>query len=155
MTCALVTVSDTRTAETDTSGKRMRELLEADGHEIRSQEIFPDDPERVTAHVEAMLTDDVVECLVLSGGTGIAARDTTYEAVDGLLETRLDGFGELFRVLSFDQIGAAAMLSGAVAGVSENTIVVVLPGATAAVELGLERLLLPQLRQIVTLVRGA
>lgn len=153
--CALVTVSDTRTPATDGTGRRMREMLEDDGHRVLSQEIVPDDPGVVRARVEALLAVPEVECVLTSGGTGIAPRDTTYEAVAGLIEKRLDGFGELFRMLSFDQVGAAAMLSRAVAGVAAGRIVVVLPGSTAAVELALARLLLPELRHMAALVRGA
>jgi molybdenum cofactor biosynthesis protein B len=151
--CALVTVSDTRTAETDGSGRRMRELLEEEGHRVVVQEILPDDPDRVRARVDGLLDDASVECVITSGGTGVAPRDTTYEAVDGLIEKRLDGFGELFRVLSYGEIGAAAMLSRAVAGVARGTVIAVLPGSTSAVELALVRLLLPELRHMVALVR--
>lgn len=152
--CALITVSDTRTPETDGSGRRMRELLLADGHRVLGQEILPDDPERVRARVSVLLDDPAVECVLTSGGTGIAPRDTTFEAVGGLIEKRLDGFGELFRMLSFEEIGAAAMLSRAVAGVARGTVVAILPGSTAAVELALGRLLLPELRHMLALVRG-
>jgi len=152
--CALVTVSDTRTPETDGSGIRMRALLEAAGHRIVGQVIVPDDPSRVRGHVESLLDDRRVEVVVTSGGTGLAPRDTTYEALASLLEKRLDGFGELFRSLSFEQIGSAAMLSRAVAGVVRGTVVVVLPGSTAAVDLALTRLLVPQLGHMVSLARG-
>jgi molybdenum cofactor biosynthesis protein B len=153
--CALLTVSDTRTPETDGSGRRMRELLVGDGHQVLAQEILPDEPARVRVRVETWLDDPAVECVITSGGTGVAPRDTTYEAVEGLIEKRLDGFGELFRVLSYDEIGSAAMLSRAVAGVARGTVVAVLPGSTAAVELALDRLLLPELRHMTALVRGS
>jgi molybdopterin adenylyltransferase len=150
--CALLTVSDTRTPESDGSGRRMRELLEGAGHRVWAYAIVPDDPARVRAHVEGLLRDQH-ELIVTSGGTGIAPRDTTYEAVASLLEKRLDGFGELFRWLSYEQIGSAAMLSRAVAGVAAQSVVAVLPGSTAAVELALERLILPELGHMVSLVR--
>jgi molybdenum cofactor biosynthesis protein B len=152
--CALLTVSDTRTSETDGSGRRMRELLEGAGHRVEAYAVVPDDPVRVRAHVEGLLQARH-QLIVTSGGTGIAPRDTTYEAVASLLEKRLDGFGELFRWLSYEQIGSAAMLSRAVAGVARQSVVAVLPGSTAAVELALERLILPELGHMVSLVRPA
>ena len=155
MACAIVTVSDTRTPETDGSGRRIREMLEAAGHTVVGYDLVPDDPARVRATVEARLRAAEAECIVTSGGTGIAPRDTTYEALAGLMDKRLDGFGELFRMLSFAEIGSAAMLSRAVAGVAAGRILIVLPGSTAAVELALTRLVLPELRHMVGLVRGA
>jgi molybdenum cofactor biosynthesis protein B len=152
--CAVLTVSDTRTPETDGSGRRACELIAGAGHRVEAYAVLPDDPVRVRAHVEELLGDGH-ELIVTSGGTGIAPRDTTYEAVASLLEKRLDGFGELFRWLSYEQIGSAAMLSRAVAGVARGSVVVVLPGSTAAVELALERLVLPELGHMVSLVRSA
>ncbi len=152
--CAVLTVSDTRTPETDTSGAAARELLEAAGHRVVGHAILPDEPELVAQHLRTLLADDVVEAIIVNGGTGLAPRDGTYEVVVGLLEKRIDGFGELFRHLSYAEIGAAAMLSRAVAGVAARTIVASLPGSTAAVRLGLERLLVPALGHMVALVRG-
>jgi len=152
--CAIVTVSDTRTPETDGSGARMRALLEEAGHRVVAYEILPDEPSRVGAHVEALCADAAVEAVLVNGGTGLGPRDSTYEAVAALLEKRLDGFGELFRMLSFEEIGAAAMLSRAVAGVSSGTIVASVPGSTAAVDLAMRRLLVPQLGHMVALVRS-
>jgi len=153
--CAIVTVSDTRTPETDTSGRRLRELLVGAGHEVAVQRLVPDDPAAVRAVVMQLLEDPRVECVVTNGGTGIAPRDTTYEALAGLVEKRLDGFGELFRLLSFEEIGPAAMLSRAFAGVAKGRVLAVLPGSTAAVELAMTRLLIPELRHMVGLVAGA
>ena len=115
MSCGVLTVSDTRTLDTDTSGARICELLAADGHTVAAHAILPDDPEPVRAHVRRLVVEGV-EAVIVNGGTGLAPRDTTYEAVVGLLDKRLDGFGELFRSLSFAEIGPAAMLSRAVAG---------------------------------------
>jgi molybdopterin adenylyltransferase len=140
--CAILTVSDTRTPETDTSGALARDLLVQAGHRVVVQEILPDEPARVRAQVEAWLAEGDVEAIVVNGGTGLAPRDTTYEAIAGLLEKRLDGFGELFRMLSYEQIGAAAMLSRAVAGVARGTVVASMPGSTAAVELAMSKLIL-------------
>jgi molybdenum cofactor biosynthesis protein B len=147
-------VSDTRTPQTDTSGALARDLLVQAGHRVVAQTILPDEPERVRAHVQALIEDPAIEAVVVNGGTGIAPRDTTYEAIAGLLEKRLDGFGELFRMLSYEQIGAAAMLSRAIAGVARGTVVASVPGSTAAVELALAKLLVPELGHVVKLARG-
>ncbi len=152
--CAIVTVSDTRTPETDTSGARIRALLEGAGHRVVATAILPDEPELVRAHVRGLLADADVEAIVTNGGTGLAPRDTTYEAIVGLLDKTLDGFGELFRMLSWEQVGSAAMLSRAVAGVAQGRVVAALPGSTKAVELALEKLLLPELGHMVGLARG-
>jgi len=150
----VLTVSDTRTEETDGSGARIRALLTAAGHRVAAYAILPDDPDRVRARVAEWIAAPDVEAVIVNGGTGLAPRDTTYEAIAGLLEKRLDGFGELFRVLSYAEIGAAAMLSRAIAGVAAGTVVASLPGSTAAVELGITKLLVPQLGHMVALVRG-
>ena len=152
--CALLTVSDTRTPETDTSGARMRQLLEEAGHRVVVQAILPDEPARIRTWVEERLAAPEVEAVLVNGGTGLAPRDTTYEAVSGLLEKRLDGFGELFRMLSYQAIGPAAMLSRAAAGVARGKVIVSVPGSTAAVELAMTRLLLPTLGHLAHLVRG-
>lgn len=151
---SLLTVSDTRRPETDTSGQRMQAMLEADGHRVVGYAIVPDEPALVRRAVEAELARTDVDAVVTSGGTGIAPRDSTYEALASLIDKRLDGFGELFRALSFQEIGAAAMLSRAVAGVARGRILACLPGSTAAVELALRTLLLPELGHMVRLVRG-
>ena len=152
--CAVVTVSDTRTAETDGSGKRIRTLLEAAGHRVVAYAILPDDSGRIRAHLEELFALTSIDAVVVNGGTGLAPRDTTYEAITGLLDKRLEGFGELFRALSYAEIGPAAMLSRAAAGVARGRIVVSLPGSTAAVELALTKLLVPELGHMVELVRG-
>jgi len=149
--CAVVTVSDTRSPASDTSGALLKARLEAGGHRILSYEILADEPAKIRDRVRA-LADTGVEAVLLSGGTGIAPRDTTYEAIVGILDRRLDGFGELFRALSYQEIGAAAMLSRAVAGTLGSTIVFAMPGSTAACELALERLVLPELGHMVGLM---
>jgi len=151
--CGIVTVSDTRTVETDTSGACIRTLLEAAGHRVTAYSIIPDDPSMVRDRIVELVADGT-EAVIVNGGTGLAPRDTTYEAVAGLLGKRLDGFGELFRSLSFAEIGPAAMLSRAVAGVSRRAIVVSLPGSTKAVELAMEKLLVPVLAHMRDLVRS-
>jgi molybdenum cofactor biosynthesis protein B len=152
--CAIVTVSDTRTPETDVSGVCIRALLEEAGHRVAGYTILPDEPGRIRAHLEELLALPALDAVIVNGGTGLAPRDTTFEAIGALLEKRLDGFGELFRMLSYQQVGAAAMLSRAAAGVARGKVVVSLPGAPAAVELAMQKLLLPELGHMVHLLRG-
>jgi molybdopterin adenylyltransferase len=142
--CAVVTISDSRTAETDTSGDLIRERLAGAGHPVVASAIVPDDAARITSLL-AELTGGEAEAILMSGGTGISARDTTFEAVAGLLEKPLPGFGELFRMLSFEDVGAAAMLSRATAGVYRGRLIVSMPGSPNAVRLAMDRLILPEL----------
>jgi molybdenum cofactor biosynthesis protein B len=146
--CAIVTVSDTRTADTDTSGRAMADLLAAAGHEVVDRTIVKDDPADVRAVIERQLSGDA-QVVITTGGTGITSRDGTFEVVDALYDKRLDGFGELFRMLSFQEIGAAAMMSRASAGLASGRILISLPGSEAAVRLAMERLLLPELGHLV------
>ncbi|MFN8628699.1 MAG: MogA/MoaB family molybdenum cofactor biosynthesis protein [Candidatus Binatia bacterium] len=150
--CAVITVSDTRTTDTDRSGERIRQLLRDHGHRLEQYEILKDEPELIVQAVRS--APPSAEAIIINGGTGLARRDTTYEAVTRLIEKEVAGFGELFRMLSYQEIGAAAMLSRATAGVVGNRIVFSVPGSTAAVELAMTRLILPQLGHIVGLVRG-
>ena len=147
--CAVLTVSDTRTRETDTSGRAIAEALAAAGHAVLDRRLVPDDPDAIRSALDAMLAGEDVQVVLTTGGTGISRRDSTFEVVDGLLEKRLDGFGELFRMVSYAEIGAAAMLSRACAGVARGRVLVALPGSEAAVRLALERLLLPELGHLV------
>jgi molybdenum cofactor biosynthesis protein B len=147
--CYVLTVSDTRTEENDTSGRAIADLLSAAGHTVAERAIVKDDPASVRATIERHLASSAVQAIIVTGGTGITSRDSTFEAVDALLEKRLDGFGELFRMLSFEQIGPAAMMSRASAGLAAGKIVVSLPGSEAAVRLAMERLLLPELGHLV------
>lgn len=151
--CVVLTVSDTRTEATDTSGQAIADMLTAAGHSVAGRAIVKDDAPEVRALVERHLDADNVDVVITTGGTGITSRDSTYEAVDGLLEKRLDGFGELFRMLSYDQIGAAAMMSRATAGLSRGRIIVALPGSEAAVRLAMEKLVLPELGHLVQQAR--
>jgi len=139
---AVVTVSDTRTLEDDASGAAAVELLRAAGHTLLSRVIVPDEREAIARAVRAAV-DAGARLVVTNGGTGVAARDVTYEAVSALLDKTLDGFGEAFRRLSWDEIGPRAMLSRAVAGTLGRALVVALPGSTKAVRLGVERLVVP------------
>ena len=141
----VLTVSDTRTEATDSGGGAIRELLTAAGHTVAGCRIVPDEPTQVRAVVELALANPEVQVVITTGGTGVTARDSTYEAVAALLEKRLDGFGELFRALSYQEIGAAAMLSRAVAGTAGRKAVFVVPGSEHAVRLAMTQLILPEL----------
>jgi molybdopterin adenylyltransferase len=147
--CFIVTVSDTRTEATDTSGRAIADLLTAAGHVVAGRAMVKDDAEMVRGTLERQLASAEVQAIITTGGTGVTARDSTYEVVSSLLQKRLDGFGELFRMLSFQQIGPAAMMSRACAGIVAGHVVVSLPGSEAAVRLALERLLIPELGHLV------
>jgi molybdopterin adenylyltransferase len=147
--CFVLTVSDTKTAETDTSGTLIRELLTAAGHRVVDSRIVRDEPAEVARIVRDACARDDVQAVVLTGGTGITSRDSTFEAVEALLDKRLPGFGELFRMLSFQEIGAAAMLSRAQMGLHARRIVASLPGSPNACRLALERLLIPELGHLL------
>jgi molybdopterin adenylyltransferase len=147
--CFIVTVSDTRTDATDTSGRAIADLLTAAGHVVAGRALVKDDAEMVRGTLERQLAIADVQAIITTGGTGVTARDSTYEVVSSLLQKRLDGFGELFRMLSFQQIGPAAMMSRACAGIVAGHVVVSLPGSEAAVRLALERLLIPELGHLV------
>jgi len=147
LACGVITVSDSRTPETDVSGKLIVDQLTQAGHTIAEYQIVPDDAAQITQWLET-LTHKAIAVIILNGGTGIARRDSTFEAVDSLLEKRLPGFGELFRMLSFQEIGAAAMLSRATAGLYRGAIVFALPGSPHAVNLALEKLIMPELTHL-------
>ena len=147
--CFVVTISDTRTEDTDTSGRAIVQLLESAGHAIVGRTIVKDDAEVVRGLVERQLAHPEVQAIITSGGTGITSRDTAYEAITAVLQKRLDGFGELFRMLSYEQIGSAAIMSRACAGMVAGRIVISLPGSEAAVRLGMEKLVLPELGHLV------
>ena len=151
--CFVLTVSDTRTDATDTGGRAIRLLLESAGHGVIGQALVRDDPEAVTSVVMRQLEDPRTQVIVTTGGTGITSRDGTFEAIDRLLEKRLTGFGELFRMLSFEQIGAAAMMSRATAGTAAGKAIFVLPGSPDAVRLAMTRLIIPELGHVVQLSR--
>jgi molybdopterin adenylyltransferase len=147
--CFVLTISDSKTPETDTSGALIRELLAGAGHPVVGQAIVRDEPTRVMAAIREGCGDPALQVFILTGGTGITSRDATFEAVEGLLDKRLTGFGELFRMLSYHEIGAAAMLSRAQAGVVQGRIVFSLPGSPNACRLALEKLILPELGHLV------
>lgn len=145
--CFVLTISDTRTPATDTSGDAIVEALARAGHQLVGRQIVPDEPATVRDVVGRHARE--VRAIITTGGTGITSRDTTYEAISGLLEKTLDGFGELFRMLSYEQIGSAAMLTRACAGTIGNTIVFALPGSPHAVTLAMNKLILPEMGHIV------
>jgi molybdenum cofactor biosynthesis protein B len=149
VSCFVVTISDTRTMDTDVSGQAIADLLIAAGHKVAGRSIVKDDADLVRATIERHLASLDVQVIITTGGTGITSRDSSYEAITGLLQKRLDGFGELFRMLSYEQIGAAAIMSRACAGVVAGRIVASLPGSEAAVRLAMERLLIPELGHLV------
>lgn len=147
--CALLTVSDSRSAGNDRGGDTVESKLIAAGHEIVDRRWVRDEAHDIARALTEWLSRDDVEVVFTTGGTGISSRDTTVEVVERFLDKRLDGFGELFRMLSFEEVGAAAMLSRAVGGLAHGVFVFALPGSVAAVELALDRLILPELEHLV------
>jgi molybdopterin adenylyltransferase len=146
----IITASDTRTRETDRSGNLIRELFEAAGHRVAYYEVMPDDPAMIAGAIVAALGE--LDALVVNGGTGITPRDSTVDAIRPLLDKELDGFGELFRMLSYQEIGAAAILSRAIAGTRHGRFIAALPGSTAACRLAMEKLIIPELGHIAYLL---
>jgi molybdenum cofactor biosynthesis protein B len=147
--CAVVTVSDTRTLENDRGGQMLVEGLAAAGHTVARREIVPDDPKRIRSLVEELADATALDAILITGGTGIAARDQTYETVSGLLTKTLPGYGELFRMLSYEDIGPAAILSRTIGGVIGQVVLLTMPGSPAAVRLALDKLILPELAHVV------
>jgi molybdenum cofactor biosynthesis protein B len=145
LAAAVLTVSDTRTLESDSGGALLVELLAGAGHRVVERGIVTDDVEAIRRAVCAALAREDVDVVLLTGGTGVAPRDVTPEALAPLLEREIPGFGELFRALSYQEIGSAALLSRALAGTARGRVVVALPGSRAAIRLALEKLLLPEL----------
>lgn len=152
--CAIVTVSDTRTPETDKSGQYLRQVLTAANHEVVQYDILPDEPVQIRAWVQHLCERADVAVVICNGGTGVAPRDTTYDAIAGLLNKTLPGFGELFRMLSFQEIGSRAIASRAIAGVCAGVVVFSVPGSSKAVRLAMEQLILPELQHLVRQVQG-
>lgn len=154
--CGIITISDTRTPETDTSGAAIRSALAGAGHEVAHYALVKDEPAQIVELVRR-LESEGCQVVLTNGGTGVARRDSTFEAIDGLLDKRLPGFGELFRMLSYADIGPGAMLSRATAGVHGRTLIFCMPGSTGAVRLAMEKLILPELQHLVweTVRQGA
>ena len=149
VSCAVLTISDTRTEDDDRSGQLIRQHLSYRNHKVAAYRIVKDDAEQITSTLREWIADPAIQAIVTNGGTGISGRDVTYGAITGLLEKELPGFGELFRMLSWDEVGAAAMLSRATAGVAGGTVIFSTPGSSNAVKLAMEKLIAPELGHIV------
>jgi molybdopterin adenylyltransferase len=151
--CAVVTLSDTRTHETDTSGKKIQELLLEAGHTVPERRIIKDEPEKLTTVLTELLGLCEIDLVITNGGTGVSQRDKTIEVVKPFLEIELPGFGELFRMLSWEQIKSGALLSRSVGGIAKGKLLFALPGSTAAVELAVSRLILPEIGHLLFQLR--
>lgn len=149
VSCGVITVSDTRTRETDTSGQLILSMLERAGHRISTYHIIKDEPGQIRPLLATLLADPAIDAVVINGGTGVARRDVTFDAIRTLLEKELPGFGELFRMLSFQDVGSAALLSRATAGTAQGKVVFSVPGSKGAVQLAMEKLILPEMPHIV------
>jgi molybdenum cofactor biosynthesis protein B len=147
--CAVLTVSDTRRARADSSGELAERLIIRAGHQVVARGWVSDDRAGIRRAARAMIARTDVDALIVTGGTGVAPRDVTPEAMTALFETRLPGFGEIFRMLSFDAVGTAAWMSRAEAGIANGRLVCLLPGSPAAVGLALERVLLPEIAHVM------
>jgi molybdenum cofactor biosynthesis protein B len=150
----VVTVSDTRDESSDTSGQTIRNLLQDNQHEISGYRIVKDEPEQIENVLNEVLAKDDIDAVIVNGGTGIAPRDGTYEVVSRFLEKKLDGFGEIFRYLSYLDIGSAAIMSRAAAGSARGKVLISLPGSQGAVKLAIEKLVLGEIRHMVSQVQG-
>jgi len=147
--CMVITCSDTRTPETDTSGQLIQKLLKENGHTIAAYHLVKDEPAQIKARITEGVANDSVQAIIINGGTGISQRDSTFEAVDAMLEKRLDGFGEVFRYLTYQEIGSPAIMSRATAGIIKDRILFSTPGSENAVRLAMEKLILPELGHLV------
>ena len=151
--CAVITLSDTRTAATDKSGSLIRELLQAAGHAVSLHEVIPDDPSLLVPLLRTAIARQDVDVVLTTGGTGIGRRDVTVPLIESMLDQKLPGFGELFRMLSWEQIGSGAMLSRAVGGIVGGKPLFALPGSTKAVELAMTKLVVPEIRHLLRELR--
>lgn len=147
--CMIMTISDTRTEATDTSGQLMQTLLEQHGHTVARKYIVPDEPKAIQTRLREGIAAEEIQAILCNGGTGISVRDRSYEAIEQFLDKRLDGFGELFRMLSYQKIGSAAMMSRAIAGIAAGTLIFSTPGSRNAVRLAMEQLILPELGHLL------
>lgn len=149
LNCAVLTISDTRTLETDTGGQTILEMLNSAGHAVMTREILPDEPQRMRALLLELKQQPAIDAILMTGGTGIGSRDQTFETVSEMMDKPLPGYGELFRMLSYQEIGAAAMLSRATAGLIGKKVLLTMPGSPAGVRLAMEKLILPELGHLV------
>ncbi|MDF0672751.1 MAG: MogA/MoaB family molybdenum cofactor biosynthesis protein [Nitrospira sp.] len=147
--CVVITCSDTRTPETDSSGRLIQKLLEGQGHSVAAYHIVRDEPEQIQFRIAQSTANEEVRVIIVNGGTGISRRDSTFEALDGMLQKRLDGFGEIFRLLTYQEIGPSAMMSRATAGIIDGRVLFSIPGSENAVRLAMEKLILPELGHLV------
>jgi len=147
--CAVVTVSDTRTLQTDTGGQTVVDLLTGAGHQVLARHLVRDEPEQIRSLLKSLGGDPAIDAILVTGGTGLGRRDQTFETVSGLLDKPLPGYGELFRMLSYQQIGSAAMLSRAAGGLLGRKVLLTMPGSKGAVLLAMEKLILPELGHLV------
>lgn len=147
--CAVITVSDTRTLENDTGGQAVIDRVHQAGHRVLVREIIPDEPSAIQVLIESLQARPDVDAVLMTGGTGISSRDQTFETVSGLLTKPLPGYGELFRMLSYQEIGPAALLSRAIGGLVGRTVVLTMPGSPAGVRLAMEQIILPELAHLV------
>ena len=154
VSCAVITVSDTRTRDTDRSGQLIQQLLSEAGNTIGFYTLVKDEPDQIRSQVQTLSDRSDLDALIFNGGTGIAPRDTTYDAIEDLLEKTLPGFGEIFRALSYAEIGSRAIASRAIAGVYRGKLIFSVPGSSNAVKLVLETLILPELVHLVSQLRG-
>ncbi|ALA58158.1 MogA/MoaB family molybdenum cofactor biosynthesis protein [Nitrospira moscoviensis] len=149
VSCMVITCSDTRTPETDTSGQLIQKLLKENGHTVAAYHLVKDEPAQIKDRIAEGTANDTVQAIIINGGTGISRRDSTFEAVDALLEKRLDGFGEVFRYLTYQEIGSPAIMSRATAGIIKGRVLFSTPGSENAVRLAMEKLILPELGHLV------
>jgi molybdopterin adenylyltransferase len=147
--CVVITCSDTRTAASDTSGYRIMHMLRDAGHTIVFYQLVKDEPSKIKAAIKKAVANKKVQAIIINGGTGIAKRDSTFEAIEGLLEKKLDGFGEVFRSLTYQEIGSPAIMTRATAGTYKGRIIFSTPGSENAVKLAMEKLILPELGHIL------
>ena len=145
----VITCSDTRTPDTDTSGQLIQKLLKEQGHTVAAYHLVKDEPSKIKAKIKAAVTNKKIQAIIINGGTGISKRDSTFEAVDAMLEKRLVGFGEVFRYLTYQEIGSSAIMSRATAGIIKGRVLFSTPGSENAVRLAMEKLILPELGHLV------
>ena len=147
--CMVITCSDSRTPKTDSSGQRIMHMLKDAGHAVVAYHLVKDEPSKIKAKVKAALSDKKIQAIIINGGTGISKRDSTFETVDAMLEKRLVGFGEIFRYLTYQDIGSPAIMSRATAGIIKGRVLFSTPGSENAVRLAMEKLILPELGHLV------
>ncbi|MBS0152850.1 MAG: molybdenum cofactor biosynthesis protein MoaB [Nitrospira sp.] len=147
--CMIITCSDTRIADTDSSGQLIQKLLKDHGHTVVEYHLVKDDPAQIQLWIARAMTNEAVQALIINGGTGVSRRDSTFEAVDAMLEKRLPGFGEIFRLLTYQEMGSPAIMTRATAGIIKGRVLFSVPGSEHAVRLAMEKLILPELGHLV------